>query len=304
MSTEFVNVESSNALIKAFENNENGWKVRSMLIDGKPYFAGIDVAECLRYKKPLNAVNRHCPNVLSRGVGVQTGIKRDGSPAMQQVEIKFIPLGDVGRLIAIAANQSQSEPVREKAKKFESWLYDDVFTSIMLTGSYSLKDKVPQTFLEALKLAVQKEEERLALEEAYHAEQERADNAEREAKRNKDARDLQDQATKRRIGYDLGKAAKFLNVKDLGRNRLFKFLRDNGDFFYDRNGYNTVKQSHVNQKRFFEYIDETYEYPVIYITPKGMRYVLKELINAGYKPQITAEEWERKCQLDQEEEEE
>lgn len=57
-------------------------------------------------------------------------------------------------------------------------------------------------------------------------------------------------------------------------------------------------------KFFFEYIDETYEYPVIYISPKGMRYVLKALINAGYKPQITAEEWERKCQLDQEEEEE
>lgn len=165
-------------------------------------------------------------------------------------------------------------------------------------------DRPPVDYLEALKQLVKKEEERRALEASYRAEQERADNAEREAKANQDARDLQDQATKRRIGYDLGKAAKFLNVKDLGRNRLFKFLRDNGDFFYDRNGYNTVKQSHVNQKRFFEYIDETYEYPVIYITPKGMRYVLKALINAGYKPQITAEEWERKCQLDQEEEEE
>ena len=121
-------------------------------------------------------------------------------------------------------------------------------------------------------------------------------NAEIEAKKNQDARDLQDQATERRIGYDMGKASKFLNVEGLGRNKLFKFLRDVGVFFYDLSGYNSVKQCHINQKRFNEYLDETYEYPVIYITPKGMRFVLKELVNNGYKPKITAEEWERKCQ--------
>ena len=204
----------------------------------------------------------------------------------------FIPENMFYRLAMKARN--------ETAERFQAKVADEILPQIRKTGMYGR----PLTRLEAYEELVRIEKQRLALEEAYHAEQERADNAEREAKANQDAKDLQDQATKHRIGYDLGKAAKFLNVKELGRNRLFKFLRDNGDFFYDRNGYNTVKQSHVNQKRFFEYIDETYEYPVIYISPKGMRYVLKALINAGYKPQITAEEWERKCQLDQEEEEE
>ena len=150
-------------------------------------------------------------------------------------------------------------------------------------------EKPPMDYLEALEQLVAKEKQ-------LRSETQRANNAEIEAKKNQDARDLQDQATERRIGYDMGKASKFLNVEGLGRNKLFKFLRDVGVFFYDLSGYNSVKQCHINQKRFNEYLDETYEYPVIYITPKGMRFVLKELVNNGYKPKITAEEWERKCQ--------
>ena len=157
--------------------------------------------------------------------------------------------------------------------------------------------KLPQTYLEALEQLVEQEKERLALEAELSKEKARADE-------NQVAKDLQDQLTIRKIGHKLGRAAKCLNIEGLGRNKLFKFLREIGVLFYDCDGYNSVKQRYINQKYFFEYLDEQYEYPVIYISPKGMRYVLRELINYGYEPQITAEEWERKCQLDQYQEEE
>lgn len=175
----------------------------------------------------------------------------------------------------------------DKALKFKL-KFIEAFNKMEQQLKYG-SEKPPMDYLEALEQLVAKEKQ-------LRSETQRANNAEIEAKKNQDARDLQDQATERRIGYDMGKASKFLNVEGLGRNKLFKFLRDVGVFFYDLSGYNSVKQCHINQKRFNEYLDETYEYPVIYITPKGMRFVLKELVNNGYKPKITAEEWERKCQ--------
>lgn len=44
--------------IKIFENNEFG-AVRTVEIDGKPYFVGNDVAKALGYAKPLNALAMH-----------------------------------------------------------------------------------------------------------------------------------------------------------------------------------------------------------------------------------------------------
>lgn len=286
--------------IQIFTNQEFNKDIRAIEINGEPWFVGNDIAEALGYARPRDAVKDHVPDKYKKVLTPQqmASVSKSGDSSLCDSPRGLTFINEAGLYKLVMRSRLPN------AERFSDWCCEEVLPQLRKTGSYRIGDKVPQTFLEALELATKLERERVALEESYRAEQERADNAEREAKANQDAKDLQDHATKRRIGYDLGKAAKFLNVQDLGRNRLFKFLRDNGDFFYDRNGYNSVKQSHVNQKRFFEYIDETYEYPVIYISPKGMRYVLKALINAGYKPQITAEEWERKCQLDQEEEEE
>ena len=51
--------------IKVFENPEFG-EIRTMEIDGKPYFAGSDVATALGYQNPSRDVQRHCKNVVKR----------------------------------------------------------------------------------------------------------------------------------------------------------------------------------------------------------------------------------------------
>ena len=84
--------------LKIFENAEFG-EIRVIEEDGKYLFCGMDTAKALGYNKPQNAIDRHCPHALKRGVGVQTGKKADGSPAVQIVEMRFIPEGDVYRLI-------------------------------------------------------------------------------------------------------------------------------------------------------------------------------------------------------------
>ena len=45
--------------LRVFESAEFG-TVRTVEIEGRPYFAGTDVARALGYSRPKDAVNAHC----------------------------------------------------------------------------------------------------------------------------------------------------------------------------------------------------------------------------------------------------
>ena len=114
--------------IKIFNNPEFG-DVRTLEIDGKPYFAAKDIASSLGYVNTSKAIGDHCKGVTKRYVGVETGIRTDGTPTIQDIEMSFIPEGDVYRLI-----------VRSKlpqAEKFESWVFDEVLPTIRKHGLYA-----------------------------------------------------------------------------------------------------------------------------------------------------------------------
>ena len=64
----------------------------------------------------------------------QTGKKADGTPAVQMVEMLFIPEGDVYRLIAHSKLPS--------AERFERWVFDEVLPSIRQHGAYITRDKL------------------------------------------------------------------------------------------------------------------------------------------------------------------
>lgn len=113
--------------IKIFENTEFG-SVRTVDIEGKTYFVASDVAKSLGYARPQNAIAAHCKGALKRGIGVQTGNRADGTPAMQMIEMSVIPEGDIYRLII----KSQLPT----ADKFEQWIFDEVIPSIRKNGGY------------------------------------------------------------------------------------------------------------------------------------------------------------------------
>ena len=119
--------------MKIFKNPEFG-SVRVIEENGKYLFCGVDVAKALGYTKPQNAIDRHCPHALKRGIGVQTGKKADGTPAVQMVEMLFIPEGDVYRLIVHSKLPS--------AERFERWVFDEVLPSIRKHGAYMTKEKL------------------------------------------------------------------------------------------------------------------------------------------------------------------
>lgn len=113
--------------LHSFNNSEFG-ELSIMMIEGKPYFPATECAKALGYSNPYKAIGDHCPHVTKREVGVQTGKKADGTPAMQTVSKSYIPEGDLYRLIAHSKLPS--------ALEFEHWVFDEVLPSINKHGAY------------------------------------------------------------------------------------------------------------------------------------------------------------------------
>ena len=106
-----------------FAHNAFG-SIRTIELDGKLHFVGVDVARALQYANPSKAVIDHCKGVSKLGIPSDGGVQ----------ETNVITEGDMYRLIVKAADQSKSQQVSENAAKFESWIFDEVLPSIRKTG--------------------------------------------------------------------------------------------------------------------------------------------------------------------------
>lgn len=110
-----------------FQSEQFG-TVRTLDEDGKILFCGTDVAKALGYANSRDALRRHCKGVVKHDIGVQTGMKTDGTPATQKMEMLFITEGDLYRLITHSRLPA--------AEAFEKWVFDEVLPTIRKTGQY------------------------------------------------------------------------------------------------------------------------------------------------------------------------
>jgi len=124
----------SKNLLQVFKNSNYG-EVRTVVVNGEPYFGATDVAKSLGYAKPNNAIKAHCKGTLKRG-GVSKTTNQYGTTTEQIVQMNFIPIGDVCRLAA-----SSQLP---GAEKFESWIFDEVIPTVLKTGAYITNKADPE----------------------------------------------------------------------------------------------------------------------------------------------------------------
>lgn len=117
--------------LRIFENPDFG-EVRTVIIGGKVYFAGVDIARALGYSNTRDAISRHCKHVVKHDGVIQT-INQYGASSTQIVEMSYIPEGDVYRLIV----RSQLPD----AEKFESWVFDEVLPELRNSGKYEINQK-------------------------------------------------------------------------------------------------------------------------------------------------------------------
>ena len=142
--------------LKVFENAEFG-QVRTAIINGNPYFMGSDIAKALGYSKPSDAISKHCRATTKWSTPI--------SGKMQ--EVNFIPEGDIYRLIVKASDQSKNQEVKEKAQRFESWVFDEVLPSIRKHGMYAIDELInnPDLAIQALTALKGEREKNRALSE-------------------------------------------------------------------------------------------------------------------------------------------
>lgn len=182
--------------IQIFNNSEFG-DIRSIEIDGKPYFVANDVAKALGYVETAKAIRTHCKGVSEMDIPTNGGIQ----------VMKIIPEGDIYRLIIRSSLPS--------AEKFEHWVFDEVIPNIRKTGGYNL----PQTYPEALRaLADQAEKaEKLLIQnnELQLANREMKPKAE-----------FFDAVAGSKKAMSMEEVAKVLSYPGVGRNKLFEILRN------------------------------------------------------------------------------
>lgn len=112
-----------NEMVKVFETSEFG-QVRTMLIEGEPWFVGKDVAKCLGYAKPENAIANHVDNEDK----TTTLIQGTGS----NYKSNAVCINESGLYSLIMSSKLPS------AKSFKRWVTSEVLPAIRKTGSYNM----------------------------------------------------------------------------------------------------------------------------------------------------------------------
>lgn len=115
--------------IKTFENKEFG-EIRTVMIDGVPWFVGKDVAGALGYSKERNAIANHIEEEDRKVAPIQG--PRGGTQDMTIIN-------ESGIYSLIFGSKLES------AKRFKHWVTSEVLPSIRQTGTYSTAKQVPLT---------------------------------------------------------------------------------------------------------------------------------------------------------------
>lgn len=117
--------------LQIFSNSEFG-EIRTITKDDEPMFCLADVCKALEISNVSQLKTRLKEDgVITNEVGVQTGVKADGTPAIQKVRMNFINESNLYKTIF----QSR----KESAERFTDWVTGEVLPSIRKTGSYQKK---------------------------------------------------------------------------------------------------------------------------------------------------------------------
>ena len=248
--------------LQVFENNQFG-QMRTITENGNTLFCATDVARMLGYSNPHDAIARHCRGVVKRE-GVSTTTNQHGVSTQQTNQMSFIPEGDVYRLITHSKLPT--------AEKFESWVFDEVLPSIRKTGAYMTPETIEKVLMNPdtiISLATQLKELQTKVEQ------------------DKPKVLFADAVAASHTSILIGDLAKLIrqNGVEVGQNRLFQWLRDNGYLCSTGERYNLPTQKSMELK-LFEVKETTISNPdgsiritrTTKVTGKGQAYFVNKFL--------------------------
>ena len=243
--------------IQAF--NYQDQPIRTLAVDNEPWFVASDVAKILGYRDAANLTRRLDPE--------DRGTRSVSTPSGDQ---EMTIINEPGLYVATLGSQV------EGARQFKRWITHEVLPQIRKTGAYAVKEF---SRLELLDMARESEVARIAEYEARQLAESRV-------------LELAGPAT---AWEKLASAKGDLDVRDaaqvlcrdhniqIGRNRLFRWLRENR--WIDAN--NRPYQDKVNQGLVTEKVGtfviqrsagEMLAPPQVRITAKGLQRLQAELV--------------------------
>ncbi len=249
--------------LQIFNSNEFG-EIRTVAVDGKPYFVASDVAKALGYAIPHKAVQTHCKGVLKWNIPTKSGNQ----------DMLIIPEGDIYRLII----KSQLP----NAERFESWVMDEVLPSIRKNGGY-ISGQETLSDDELLEKAVLVAQRKIA-------ERDRIIESQRQKiEQDKPKTIFADAVSTSKTSILIGDLAKLIcqNGVQIGQKRLFEWLRQNNYLIKSGSSRNMPQQRYVEQG-LFEVKESNVQNPdgsvritrTTKITGKGQVYFVNKFINA------------------------
>lgn len=214
--------------LKVFENDEFG-AIRTLIINGEPWFVGRDVAEILGYAKARNAISAHVDFEDKKDAPIQ------GTHGGTQ---KMTVINESGLYSLILSSKLP------RAKRFKHWVTSEVLPAVRKFGGYLTQEKMEEALLNPdvlIKLATQLKSEREARKRAESLN-----------KQNMPKVLFADSVSVANDAILIGALAKLIkqNGVDIGQNRLFQKLRDMGYLIKSGQDKNMPTQKAMNMKLF------------------------------------------------------
>lgn len=246
--------------IIAFKKEEFG-SIRTISINGEPYFVGKDVAEILGYERPTKAVNDHVDPEDIGAVPIQDSIGR-----MQNTPI----INESGLYSLILSSKMPN------AKKFKHWVTAEVLPSIRKHGMYAKQELLDNPDL------------LISVAQELKAEREKNKALAADNERMKPKEIFADAVAASHTSILIGDLAKILkqNGVEIGQKRLFSWLRENG-YLIKRRGFdwNSPTQKSM-EKELFEVKETAIQHldghvsicKTTKVTGKGQQYFINKFL--------------------------
>lgn len=234
--------------IEVFTSPEFG-QVRTLTIDGEPYFVGKDVAEALGYTNTKKAIGDHVDEEDKRMIQRSHFVTLENNLPKEVFPVNFVDANIPNRGLTVINESGVYALVfgskLPNAKRFKRWVTSEVLPSIRKHGAYMTDSTLEQALTSPdflIKLATE-----------LKTEKEKRQALEVQAEENKPKVLFADAVSVSNTSILVGDLAKIIkqNGVNIGANRLFAWLRDNGYLIKRKgNDYNMPTQYSMDLKLF------------------------------------------------------
>lgn len=251
--------------LQIFSNEEFG-QVRTMLIDGEPWFVGKDVAEALGYERPTDTVRKRIDEE-------DRGISKMETPSGKQ---EMTIINESGLYTLVLGSKLES------AKRFKRWVTSEVIPSVRKNGGYiaNQENMTPEQIMAAGLQAAQK-----IIEEKNRQIWEQ----EADIQRMRPKEVFADAITTSKTSILIGALAKIIsqNGVQIGQNRLFAWMRENGYLIIRRGTDYNMPTQRAMEMRLFEIKERTVNRAdgsskitrTTMVTGRGQQYFINKFLN-------------------------